>query len=287
MIDKSKTPILISMPRSGSHYVGNYIREHYKSNGMLFPSIWSSEIFSNHQGEFPFSHLGLNQLIRYFEDTRNTFNCDIFSIFHAPHLMDTIDLPSRQKHDKLFDWFKEFYDGYKIFLLRRKNIWKTYMSFLFHTTVATAYKKNKTGDTYKGQASTEAPWHNIEGKHSQETLKSTIQLVNPKFVHNEQLFYKFCSHTNYFEEEIITYYLKGNYDKNLIMNYWLEDLNDELLTDWFVAKHRRNNFVMEEKYKPFSIKYETYYKKFDLQVIRDKFMKVYDNEFKHYGYVVD
>ena len=48
MIDKSKTPILISMPRSGSHYVGNYIREHYKSNGMLFPSIWSSEIFSNH-----------------------------------------------------------------------------------------------------------------------------------------------------------------------------------------------------------------------------------------------
>ena len=201
--------------------------------------------------------------------------------------MDTIDLPSRQKHDKLFDWFKEFYDGYKIFLLRRKNIWKTYMSFLFHTTVATAYKKNKTGDTYKGQASTEAPWHNIEGKHSQETLKSTIQLVNPKFVHNEQLFYKFCSHVNYFEEEIITYYLKGNYDKSLIMNYWLEDLNDEILTDWFVSKHRQNNFVMEEKYKPFSIKYETYYKKFDLQVIRDKFMKVYDNEFKHYGYVVD
>ena len=34
-----------------------------------------------------------------------------------------------------------------------------------------------------------------------------------------------------------------------IMNYWLEDLNDEILTDWFVSKHRQNNFVMEEKYK--------------------------------------
>ena len=106
MIDKSKTPILISMPRSGSHYVGNYIREHYKSNGMLFPSIWSSEIFSNHQGEFPFSHLGLNQLIRYFEDTRNTFNCDIFSIFHAPHL-------KKKKHmENLYEFFISYYGCY-------------------------------------------------------------------------------------------------------------------------------------------------------------------------------
>ena len=83
------------------------------------------------------------------------------------------------------------------------------------------------------------------------------------------------------------YYLKGKYPKHLIMNYWLEDLNDEMLTDWFVAKHRQSNFVMEEKYKPFTIKYETYYKKFDLEVVRDKFMKVYNDDFKHYGYVVD
>ena len=103
-------------------------------------------------------------------------------------------------------------------------------------------------------------------------------MVNPKFVHNEQMFYKFCANTNYFEEEIITYYVKGKYNKNLIMNFWLEDLNDELLTKWFVTKDKQTSYVMDEKLKPFSIKYETYYKKFDLEVVRDKFMKVYDNE---------
>ena len=45
MIDKSNIPILISMPRNGSHYVGNYIREVYKQNGMIFPG--TSELFSN------------------------------------------------------------------------------------------------------------------------------------------------------------------------------------------------------------------------------------------------
>ena len=34
MIDKTKTPILISTPRAGSHYVGQYIRETFKSRGI-------------------------------------------------------------------------------------------------------------------------------------------------------------------------------------------------------------------------------------------------------------
>lgn len=279
MIDKSNIPILISMPRNGSHYVGNYIREVYKQNGMIFPG--TSELFSKDYNSFSYN-AGLNNIVRYFEDTRNTFGVDIHSVFHAPHLMQSLNIPSSPKYHTLFDWFKDFYDGYKIFLLRRKNIWKTYMSWLFHSTVREAYNRLKKNNSYL-----EHPWHNIEGTQAEEILKSTIQMVNPKFVHNEQMFYKFCANTNYFEEEIITYYVKGKYNKNLIMNFWLEDLNDELLTKWFVPPHKQTSYVMDEKLKPFSIKYETYYKKFDLEVVRDKFMKVYNDNFKHYGYEVD
>ena len=35
------------------------------------------------------------------------------------------------------------------------------------------------------------------------------------------------------------------------------------------------------------IKYDTYFKKPDLEVAKNKFMKLYNDEFKHYGYLVD
>ena len=49
----------------------------------------------------------------------------------------------------------------------------------------------------------------------------------------------------------------------------------------------RDDYVMNEKILPFKLKYETYFKKADLEVAKNKFMKVYNNEFKHYGYLVD
>ena len=33
--------------------------------------------------------------------------------------------------------------------------------------------------------------------------------------------------------------------------------------------------------------YETYFKKPDLEFAKNKFMKIYNDELKHYGYVVD
>ena len=89
------------------------------------------------------------------------------------------------------------------------------------------------------------------------------------------------------EEEIRNYYVNGSYNNSNIRDVWLEDLNDDILTEWFIPQGMRSDFVMNEKIIPFNIKYETYFKKPDLEVVKNKFMKVYNDELKHYGYVVD
>ena len=71
MIDKTKTPILISTPRAGSHYVGQYIRETFKNFGILTPR--SSELFN--EEELPDGIL-LNEVIHFFE-----YACNIDPLF--------------------------------------------------------------------------------------------------------------------------------------------------------------------------------------------------------------
>ena len=118
-------------------------------------------------------------------------------------------------------------------------------------------------------------------------LKSTITQLNPKFVHRENVLQNFLFELRYMEEEIRNYYVNGSYNNSNIRDVWLEDLNDDILTEWFIPQGMRSDFVMNEKIIPFNIKYETYFKKPDLEVVKNKFMKVYNDELKHYGYVVD
>mgnify|MGYP003312926472 CR=1 FL=1 len=54
MIDKTKTPILISTPRAGSHYVGQYIRETFRNRGILLPG--SAELFGYADSPLDLNH---------------------------------------------------------------------------------------------------------------------------------------------------------------------------------------------------------------------------------------
>ena len=62
MIDKTKTPILISTPRSGSHYVCQYIRETFRSTGVLLPG--SAELFGVDEGPLD---VNIRDIIKFFE----------------------------------------------------------------------------------------------------------------------------------------------------------------------------------------------------------------------------
>ena len=282
MIDKTKTPILISTPRAGSHYVGQYIRETFRNRGILLPG--SAEVFDRDIFE---NGINYKSIIRFFEDTRELLNMDICAITHASHLRNSVRMMSRPTYETLLDWFKDFYDGYQMILLRRKNVWKQWISTLFHKSIDIAGEQS--GDTFikKRWIEDVHPWHNIRGTMREGILKSTITQLNPKFVHRENVLQNFLFELRYMEEEIRNYYVNGSYNNSNIRDVWLEDLNDNILTEWFIPQGMRSDFVMNEKIIPFNIKYETYFKKPDLEVVKNKFMKVYNDELKHYGYVVD
>ena len=282
MIDKTKTPILISTPRAGSHYVGQYIRETFKNFGILTPR--SSELFN--EEELP-DGIRLNEVIHFFEYARDNFGYDILTITHASHLGDPIRMLSRPQYENVFDWFKEFYDGYKIVLLRRKKLYKQWLSYLFHKSID--FAQRQSGATFKLNMPEDVhPWHNLEGTRRESMLKSTIAALNPKFIHRENLFQKFLFDISFMEEEIRNFYIKGPYLNSNILDLWLEDLNDEKLTERFVPLERQENFVMQEKITPFkNLKIEVYFKKEDLDKTKSRFMEYYEKEFKNYGYVVD
>ena len=280
MIDKTKTPILISTPRAGSHYVGQYIRETFRNRGILLPG--SAELFGYADSPLDLNH---KDIIKFFEDTRDKLQMDICSINHAGHLNNRVRILSRPHYETLFDWFKEFYDGYQMVLLRRKNVWKQWLSYLFHKSIDIA--ADQSGDTFSRRRWTEDvhPWHNVEGTQREGILKSTITQLNPKFVHRENVLLNFLLDIRYMEEEVRNYYVNGSYNNSNIRDVWLEDLNDDILTQWYVPNGMHHD--MYEKIIPFTIKYETYFKKPDLEFAKNKFMKIYNDELKHYGYVVD
>ena len=282
MIDKTKTPILISTPRAGSHYVGQYIRETFKNFGMLTPR--SSELFN--EGELP-DGLRLNDIIHFFEYARDNLGYDILTIAHASHLSEPIRMLSRPQYEKLFDWFKEFYDGYKIVILRRKKLYKQWLSYLFHKSID--FAQRQSGATFKLNMPEDVhPWHNLAGTRRENMLMSTIAALNPKFIHRENLFQKFLFDIRFMEEEIRNFYIKGPYLNSNILDLWLENLNDDKLIEWFVPLERQNGFVMQEAILPFkNLKIEVYFKKEELDKTKSRFMEYYEKEFKHYGYVVD
>ena len=196
MIDKTKTPILISTPRAGSHYVGQYIRETFKNFGILTPR--SSELFN--EEELP-DGIRLNEVIHFFEYARDNFGYDILTVTHASHLGDPIRMLSRPQYENVFDWFKEFFDGYKIVLLRRKKLYKQWLSYLFHKSID--FAQRQSGATFKLNMPEDVhPWHNLEGTRRESMLKSTIAALNPKFIHRENLFQKFLFDIRFMEEEI-------------------------------------------------------------------------------------
>ena len=263
------------MPRNGSHYVASYLRRHYHANGLLYPlSGNNGELFD---GEF----FKLNKSIELFEDLRNFFNLDVFNIFHSTNLMANVFIRSRPNIKRLFDWFKEFYDGYPIIILRRRNIWKTYMSWLFHNTVRERLIAfgEKDVDNHI--------WHSIENNTAKEDeLKSLIETIKPNFTHDETIWQNFIRDVKFYNEEVISYYLT-KYNRTLVRDWWLEDLTDEFLDTHFKYVDEANEVLTRnDGFKPYSIRYETYFGK-ELPIIKAKFKEVYETTFKPYGYVVD
>ena len=164
--EKADLPVLISMPRAGSHYVGHYIKQAYLKRGIVGPENHSSEFFNNEDYRQP-----IQQKIKLFEDLRDNFGVNMFSIYHGDNMSQHISMPSKPHYTYLFDWFKDFYLGYTVVLLRRKNIWKHFVSFTFHNIIRDEL------DKYGKENEITHPWHSMNVTDD-DVLKSTIQTYN-------------------------------------------------------------------------------------------------------------
>ena len=122
MLNKKYCPILISMPRNGSTWVQSYVRASYKNEDVVIPSKFSNEFF----GSVEYSQLSIEEKIDLIEKLEKLDIVVSHKVF-ADMFMDSPDM--------FFKWFKSFYKDYNIILLRRRNIWKTYISLLFHYTI--------------------------------------------------------------------------------------------------------------------------------------------------------
>ena len=244
------------MPRNGSTWVQSYIMAFYKKrDDGVIPSITDKLKFSSVNeffGPYDFTQLDTKAKINLIETLEkiNLVMCHkVFSQYF-------------EKDPEFFKWFQSFYKDYNIILLRRRNIWKTYISLLFHNTI----------DKHVDMIEDIHEWH---GKDIDETnedlLKSAIQTYKIPFKFDKQHFTNFTKSVRFYQDEVIPAFP----DK---WQMWLEDLSEKKLADMFKVE-------VQTKVAPFKrLNYLTYYEPKELKLIQDTFEERFENEFQFYGY---
>jgi len=256
MLNKKYCPILISMPRNGSTWVQSYVRASYKNEDVMIPSKFSNEFF----GSVEYDQLRLEEKIDLIEKLEKLDIVVSHKVF-ADMFMDSPDM--------FFKWFKSFYKDYNIILLRRRNIWKTYISLLFHYTI------QKHLQTTISDVNERATLHTWTGKGihegNEDLIKSTIQTYKVPFIFNPKHFTSFANKVRFYQDEVIAAFP----DK---WQMWLEDLSDEKLAKIFKVEIQKEVAPLKH------LNYTTYYKPKELKLIQDTFEERFENEFRFYGY---
>lgn len=117
--------IVVSNPRYGSTHVSSYFdnlnRQKYKTfefegfNEFLLNAPHSNNIFK----------MSLEEKISFIESKRKNGFEVLFKI-HSHHLFYPY------KNGTVYDWFKEFYKDSEITVLKRRDLWRAFLSILVH-----------------------------------------------------------------------------------------------------------------------------------------------------------
>lgn len=240
-----KYPVLIGLHRSGTAWVQQYIRSAYSSYGLTLSSNKDDEFLATH-----YNHVNTQTKIKLLETARAN-GLEVC----AKHMVSDI-IP-------IFFWFKEFYKNADIIILKRRNLWKTYISWLFHTTINLSAPQIALNPI-------QHPWHCIDPT-AEDRLKSTIQTYNIQFTFNHNIWEGFIQDVRFLNNDIMQ-----AFDSKQVL--WLEDLTDEFLEDRFNSKPKAI-------IKPFKrLNYEVYYSTKELNFIKETYNERFNNEFQHYGY---
>lgn len=239
-----KYPVLIGLPRSGTTWVQQYIRTAYSRYGMTLPSYEDDELFAKH-----YKHDNIQTKIRLLEIARAN-GLEICVKYLTNYMQDNLS------------WFKEFYKNADVIILKRRNLWKTYLSWLFHSTI----NINVPNAAFNRKLH---PWHLITPT-DEDVLKSTIQTYNIQFTFNHNIWNDFINQVRFLNDNIMPAF-------NSKQVLWLEDLTDEFLEDRFNTKPK----VIIKPFK--RLNYEVYYSTKELQHIKDVFKEWFEENFISYA----
>tara|TARA_X000001036_G_scaffold207979_1_gene195571 strand:- start:3005 stop:3835 length:831 start_codon:yes stop_codon:yes gene_type:complete len=272
---KTGHTILIGLPRSGTTWVHNYIRHNYINNnyGFVLPTVIKTV-----KGEI----IDIGSIVgdEWFDVDRyrDTDRIQMLEAcrqcgFEICHKVLVDGLARKYKDTNILNWFKEFYRDTNIIILKRKNLWKTYISYLFHSTISRQLEEK--------EAKLIHPWHAAFNTHTNtfvrankeaSILDETIKTNKINFKYDEKLWNEFMSSVRFLNNNVI----------NELPNaevIWTEDLSDKILEERFGG-------IPETTAKPFkNMNYEKYYSKKGLEFIKEKYYQVFRNEFINYGYI--
>jgi len=260
MLIKKYCPILVSMPRNGSTWVQSYISASYKKTGYgVIPSITNKLRYSTVNeffGPNDFTQLDTKAKINLIE-TLEKINLVMCHKVFAHYFSDD---------PEFFKWFQSFYKDYNIILLRRRNIWKTCISWMFHNTVS----------HYMGDVSHN--WHGkMNNEKNEDELKSALQTYKIPFKFYKGLFDYFVSEVRFYQDEVLPAFPNK-------WQMWLEDLTDEKLAEIFDVELQIQDESIGSVGPLKRIKYSSYYDPKELKLMQDTFEERFENEFRFYGY---
>jgi len=253
---KQRYPILISLHKSGSTWVNSFIHKRYRRMGLTPPprNLYTEFFCSDEDMENPdhiFIRKTREERIALLEHLR-TFGLELNHKVHIPEIIP------------VWPWFKEFYKDHDILVLKRRNIFSHFISILFFQNIWDGVDIDKYP----------IPDHNLSRK-DEDTLKSTIQVYNIKFKHNEKIWIDFIRHIRFLNDNVIRELQWQGSNPQVI---YLEDV-------WHDWLQRRFHVQVNKGVLPFkTIDYKVYFKPDEMAKIKEKFDERFENEFKFYGY---
>ena len=138
-MDKIEKPaILIGLPRSGTSWVDNYIRLYYEKYGIFLPKSRGPNVDLYDEWFYNEDYHDKDK-IQLLEACRKCgIEVGYKMLVGALHPIDYYPHKNHYLWKKygesvnILDWFKEFYKDTDVIILKRKNLWRTYISYLFH-----------------------------------------------------------------------------------------------------------------------------------------------------------
>jgi hypothetical protein len=270
-VPRAERPLLISLHKSGSTWVFSYIHKHYRKRGITMPpNNFYSEFFVDdpyfsHRMKRPL-HKIKNEFFKRSSEERfallellRKFGLELALKAHVPEIID------------IWPRFKEFYKGYGILVLKRRDIFSHYLNILFFHCVKEAVGNRRLrGKEEEGYTSL-VPSKIYHGQ-SEDILKSTIIEYNVQFKHHDIVLKRFTRNIRFLNDVVIE-----ELDKPEVL------FTEDITTDWL-----RNRFKVDLKktVEPFkTLDFASYFKPEELKIVHDKLYERFDNEFKYMGYL--